>query len=205
MKLPIVLLLLFSSSLAQATIMVTFSGTMGPFVNGPYNNGDAISGSFDLDEAVVGTTFSATTYDFVGAVDNFQLNIAGNLFTGGNGLLRQQGGNDFLSVDIGGTNGSVDNTPSGGNVLTSVHFDWRGPAGTIFPDPAVMASSLSTTDFNFRRIVFGFNNQFSDQVIQIAAQINFGPASAVPVPAAVWLFGSGLIGLFGFLKKKSIK
>lgn len=28
--------------------------------------------------------------------------------------------------------------------------------------------------------------------------------SAVPVPAAVWLFGSGLIGLFGFAKRKRI-
>jgi len=28
-------------------------------------------------------------------------------------------------------------------------------------------------------------------------------ASAVPVPAAVWLFGSGLIGLFGFSKKRN--
>lgn len=27
--------------------------------------------------------------------------------------------------------------------------------------------------------------------------------SAVPVPAAAWLFGSGLIGLFGFARKKS--
>jgi len=26
--------------------------------------------------------------------------------------------------------------------------------------------------------------------------------SAVPVPAAVWLFGSGLIGLAGFAKRK---
>jgi len=28
------------------------------------------------------------------------------------------------------------------------------------------------------------------------------PISAVPVPAAVWLFGSGLIGLLGFAKRK---
>lgn len=29
------------------------------------------------------------------------------------------------------------------------------------------------------------------------------PVSAVPVPAAVWLFGSGLIGLLGFARRKS--
>ncbi|MCK5092950.1 MAG: VPLPA-CTERM sorting domain-containing protein, partial [Gammaproteobacteria bacterium] len=29
-------------------------------------------------------------------------------------------------------------------------------------------------------------------------------ASVVPVPAAVWLFGSGLIGLVGFARRKKI-
>jgi hypothetical protein len=31
---------------------------------------------------------------------------------------------------------------------------------------------------------------------------NFGYTSAVPVPAAVWLFGSGLIGLVGLARRK---
>jgi hypothetical protein len=32
---------------------------------------------------------------------------------------------------------------------------------------------------------------------------SFVPVSAVPVPAAVWLFGSGLVGLLGFNRKRS--
>jgi hypothetical protein len=32
-----------------------------------------------------------------------------------------------------------------------------------------------------------------------------GTVSAVPVPAAIWLFGSGLIGLAGFAKRKKAK
>ena len=31
----------------------------------------------------------------------------------------------------------------------------------------------------------------------------FSAASPVPVPAAAWLFGSGLLGLFGFLRRKT--
>jgi hypothetical protein len=31
-----------------------------------------------------------------------------------------------------------------------------------------------------------------------------GHVSAVPVPAAVWLFGSGLIGLTGLAKRKKV-
>ncbi len=33
--------------------------------------------------------------------------------------------------------------------------------------------------------------------------VTFGSVSAVPVPAAVWLFGSGLLGLIGIAKRKA--
>ena len=36
-----------------------------------------------------------------------------------------------------------------------------------------------------------------------AAYGDFSPVSAVPVPAAVWLFGTALVGLVGFSKRKS--
>jgi hypothetical protein len=32
---------------------------------------------------------------------------------------------------------------------------------------------------------------------------NFAVATAVPIPAAVWMFGSGLLGLFGFAKRRA--
>ncbi len=47
----------------------------------------------------------------------------------------------------------------------------------------------------------GFTNTTSFTVDTL--NINVTGVSAVPVPAAVWLFGSGLIGLFGFARKKS--
>jgi len=39
--------------------------------------------------------------------------------------------------------------------------------------------------------------------IDNASQITFGSASVVPVPAAVWLFGSGLLGLLGIARRKA--
>jgi len=66
---------------------------------------------------------------------------------------------------------------------------------------------LDTTDF---KNVISFNNvQFCGQVI--TDQVNFQnvsgsgctfDTSAVPVPAAVWLFGSGLLGLVGMARRK---
>jgi hypothetical protein len=32
--------------------------------------------------------------------------------------------------------------------------------------------------------------------------ISFGTVSPVPIPAAVWLFGSGLLGLVGMARRK---
>lgn len=40
-------------------------------------------------------------------------------------------------------------------------------------------------------------------VIDAQGLLIFSAASAVPVPAAVWLFGSGLIGLIGFARRKT--
>jgi len=47
----------------------------------------------------------------------------------------------------------------------------------------------------------GFTNTESFTVDTL--NISVSGVSAVPVPAAAWLFGSGLIGLFGFARKKS--
>ncbi len=56
---------------------------------------------------------------------------------------------------------------------------------------------LTSSGFNdFGEYVFGA--RFADGSSSILY------ASAVPVPAAVWLFGSGLIGLVGFAKKRGV-
>jgi hypothetical protein len=46
-------------------------------------------------------------------------------------------------------------------------------------------------------------NGNSDYVFIDNFTVNSANVSAVPVPAAVWLFGSGLVGLLGFNRKRS--
>jgi hypothetical protein len=43
----------------------------------------------------------------------------------------------------------------------------------------------------------------ADCVVTLAPFASFAPVAVVPVPEAVWLFGSALIGLVGFSKPKS--
>lgn len=201
MKFPIVLILLFSSSFAQAMILVTFGGLTNHHNNGPFNGPVLFSGSFKLDESVVATVNGTK---FEGAVDDLRLNIDDFNFTGNNGYLRQitnpENTRDLMEIIITDLNGDIS---PGGAILTKVRFDWRGIQNqNLFLDSSVIASDLITSDFNYRKVEFWFDNSSSNTVIDFAQQINFGTASPVPVPAAVWLFGSGLLGLFGFSKKK---
>jgi hypothetical protein len=68
----------------------------------------------------------------------------------------------------------------------------------------VLAQDLTTADFNFRRITIRFSDgSTTTTTIDNASDITFGSAAVVPVPAAVWLFSSGLLGLAGIsLRKK---
>jgi hypothetical protein len=49
---------------------------------------------------------------------------------------------------------------------------------------------MTTPEYDFKSV-----NNFSITEIQISA-------SAVPIPPALWLFGSGLLGLIGMARKK---
>lgn len=193
---------LLVSGTSQA-ITVDFNGVLDPFNVAPFTNGDAFTGSFNLDEAIVPT--GTNTKTFTGVVDNFTLDVAGNLFTGQNGRVQQftgsGGGTDFFSLLLGGNNGSISGAV-GVNTITKFTVDWRGPA--LFTDPAVLAQNLTTSDFSFRRITMRFSDgSTATTTIDNASQITFGSASVVPVPAAVWLFGSGLLGLLGIARRKA--
>jgi len=196
--LPCIALSLIST--ASQAVTVSFSGVMDGFNAGPFSGGTAFSGSFMLDESVVATGGVST---FSGAVDNFVLEIDGNVFTGNNGNVQQfssaSGATDFFTIDIGGSNGSVSGTV-GPDVFTGFSVDWRG--SNLFADTTVLAHDLTTADFSYTRVIFEFNDLISESVIDNASVINFGSVSAVPVPAAVWLFGSGLLGLFGMARRK---
>jgi hypothetical protein len=67
-------------------------------------------------------------------------------------------------------------------------FQVIGVSGNWSLDSAGMQGRLS--DGSYTDVAFG-------QVLSV-----YNPPSAVPVPAAVWLFGSGLLGLIGVARRK---
>ncbi|MCW9003661.1 MAG: VPLPA-CTERM sorting domain-containing protein [Gammaproteobacteria bacterium] len=81
--------------------------------------------------------------------------------------------------------------------------------GTIFTHADDAAASLSftdgvLTDFDFM-VAGSFNSnftQFDDFGLMFGEWNAVVATSPVPVPAAAWLFGSGLIALVGFVRRK---
>ena len=77
--------------------------------------------------------------------------------------------------------------------------------GVLLTD--VQSNYWSGTEFS-SGFALGFNFFNGLQLIRDKGNLNYGWAvragdvSAVPVPAAVWLFGSGLIGLLGLARRK---
>jgi len=77
------------------------------------------------------------------------------------------------------------------------------PSLIVPPDEGYFLSVLTdATNFDLSgRFVIYAQNDFGADVFSTTL-LNVSAPSAVPVPAAVWLFGSGLIGLLGISRRK---
>lgn len=70
--------------------------------------------------------------------------------------------------------------------------------------PGISLGHVATLTFgpNFRRILAGLGTiNLSASSVMLVREA--GPISAVPVPAAAWLFGSALLGFFGVARRKA--
>ena len=90
------------------------------------------------------------------------------------------------------TYGPYDDAISSPNYITGGHFDWQTGDGQL------NTLALGTQSLNlFQYTMTGFVGLTAGQEILAPAQLSETSLSIVPVPAAVWLFGSALAGLFG--------
>ena len=63
-----------------------------------------------------------------------------------------------------------------------------------------IASETIALEVNARYIKFNLNSNYGDPEFIGLSEVQF---STIPVPATVWLFGSALIGLVGYSRRKS--
>jgi hypothetical protein len=94
--------------------------------------------------------------------------------------------------------------PAAGNVWPGIAFD------AFVNDPATGPLTIAT--INMTALAVGSsslsilaNSQFFSATEQLFPTLNAGTVNVVgviPIPAAVWLFGSGLLGLLGIARRK---
>jgi hypothetical protein len=160
-------------------------------------------------------------WDFSGGISglNFiDINTNGNDFSIMNSNLTIKGdADDFIIfrvnsswiMNVSESNLLLDGSIGDNNVLWYVDAV-AGEGSFTFNNVTFQGMSMWDLDPDDVQNIMNFNNvQFCGQVItdQVSFSNVSGSActfdtSAVPVPAAVWLFGSGLIGLVGIARRK---
>jgi len=99
---------------------------------------------------------------------------------------------DLYYNALGNVQVSLSNTGPFSNVSSSIYF-WS----------ATENASDAGTAWHFGMVTGGDLSYTGKSAYDGAWAVQSGDVSAVPVPAAVWLFGSGLLGLVGVARRKS--
>lgn len=192
-----------SASARAETIDVTFTGivsaALGTTSNSGYTDGQTISGNFYLD---------SETQSVTGATLGSFLAPATDLSQGSSNPTPAS----LSSTDAIFTQGiHADGSGSGRNTSITVDFSALGsftgsdPYAFLKQDPATLASLI---DFTGSASAFPSTVTYYDgdaaatNFTNLSAYINGISVSVVPLPAAGWLLGSGMIGLLALGRRR---
>ena len=180
------LILAFVSVPGRASMVYTYTGQEFTSVKGAFETSDFITATFSLDNALAANTSVDLT------------TLAG--FT-----LTMSAGHISMTNTVGGVtlNEASLTTDAFGNIVT-----WGLGFSELVSDGTQRNSLLTrhfpgyNLDIVIDRVTLGEprGNEIGNGSVGPAG--TWTSASVVPVPAAVWLFGSGLIGLAGVARRK---
>lgn len=146
------------------------------------------------DASVSGTGFSFNNEAPIGVVVNDNLLLTAD-DTGG---ILPAGTYDWIEI-LGSTASDINgpNTPGNGQEWTLAFF---ADDANWFSDGSVIPDSLP---LNYTALLVGIDlDANGDEIGLVFATVDSVAISTVPVPAAVWLFASSLVGLAGIAKHK---
>ncbi len=178
-------------------------------ISAPLSSLAAVIDFQSLEHFDTSTTYHGKTY----TEDGFQIEstIGGFLATLG---TEKSNYSDSTAMFHGTNSGVTELTRLGGGIFDLFSIDLAelnggGASEVIFTRDGGHSQSFLLDGVAFGAETFLFDSGFlgsssvtwvQEDLFHQFDNINVSP-SAVPVPAAVWLFGSGLIGLFGMRKK----
>ena len=158
----------------------------------------------DNEEAITGATanFSLTASDFDLGIGGLTISFDDTLLTYNNDFTfaPSAGGGDAETAALGSP-GALNITIGNSNPLApAIDYPLAPPTliGTFsFTMGGALGDSSRLTMADYLGGFYGFDNAYIPMTYQDAEAIN-----GLPVPAAVWLFSSGLIGLIGIARRK---
>jgi len=152
-------------------------------------NGAFSEGVFNGSASAIATDSQAT---YVG-IDTFQF-LAIDVFT-----YFAPSGKDGESARISGLNAPSIDLYTMTADMTSMFANWNSSEGYVGEYSIGGIATVTSIDEYSYELVWDSiqtSGPYQGMTVNMTMQV-----SSVPVPAAVWLFGSGLIGLFGFSRR----
>jgi hypothetical protein len=188
----------------------SFNTPAGTFLQDNFSIGDAVSGKFTIDDSVVGSFTSTSGFFTQPAGTEFEANIGGTSFEKGS-FYRTQATHlagiydrlEALTFNPVVTGLAVPSPLRIGSMKFSL-ADNTGTSllSTAWP-PVIDLSAFGLALLTIESANSNTNLVDSQLMATITSITRSPPIDAVPVPATVWLFGAGLLGLAGFGKRKS--
>ncbi len=148
------------------------------------------------DASVSGTGFSFINEAPIGVVVNNDLPLTAD-DTGG---ILSAGTYDWIEI-LGSTASDINgpNTPGNGQEWTLAFF---ANNANWFSDGSLIPDSLAT---NYTALLVGIDlDANGDETGLVFATVDSVTITSVPVPTAAWLFASGLLGLLGIVKTRTV-
>jgi len=183
-----------------------------------------VSGSFTFDSDAPDANGSPTVGQYNGAIEALSFSvtkpITGDAYQFG---FHSAGPLNSIAVNANGTpidqsyvlSASVQNVSPNGAIVDDGDYFARDffinlvkPTGSVFTTDSLTETAPTLSPFSLYHAVNNPLGQFrlvfagGDGDHTIIGNLTSLTVSAVPIPAAVWLFGSGVIGLIGLARRK---
>ena len=200
----LVVLFGFTGASYAALIKITFDGTIDRVNAGSYIVGQKVSGVLTYDSesplSSITTGGPPSTYNFNGAIDSFTLGNQQVDYVTFNILaqtLRSDPREHKVSFNVKGYDEATELYEE-----TDLYFEGSSlinGGSQIMTEPNLETMSSATFSYGLQKI--GLYDGFVQE--RFYGVVDSLVVTIVPTPAALWLFGSGLLGLIGIARKQA--